>query len=131
MVKEAVRAIIKNEKHQVLLGLRPPCVFAGDKYSLLGGKLEKGETPTLGVIREIAEESGLAILPKYYRSKLDVKTDSKNAWLTHYYIAEFAGILHLQPSEVVKILFVDLSNLSQLPIAFDHKEVLLEYFSVN
>ena len=74
------------------------------------------------------EESGLQIYPKFYRTKLDQETDKVNPWKTHYFIAEFAGILHLQLKEVVKILFVGPTELSTIPIAFDHKEVLGDYF---
>ena len=47
MIKEAVRAIIRNNEHQVLLGLRPPDVYAGNQYSMLGGKLNIGESPEM------------------------------------------------------------------------------------
>lgn len=52
--------IIKNSKGEILIGKRVKS--DKDEWGLIGGKVEKGETPTECIVREIKEESG--IIPK-------------------------------------------------------------------
>lgn len=55
--KIGVFGLIKNTEDQVLLCLRNDYNI----WNLPGGKLEKGESPWSGVIREVKEETGLDV----------------------------------------------------------------------
>jgi 8-oxo-dGTP diphosphatase len=47
--------------NKVLLQLKAPRKFGGDRWNAPGGKLEPDEDPETAVIREVREETGLAI----------------------------------------------------------------------
>ncbi len=76
-----VLAVVRNLSGEYLLGKRyePAIASIHEKWNLLGGKLEYGETPEEAVVREVREESGLVVevlgvLPKIfirYREKTD------------------------------------------------------------
>lgn len=55
--KIGVFALIKNEENCILLCLRNDYNI----WNLPGGRLEKGESPWQGVIREVKEETGLDV----------------------------------------------------------------------
>ena len=60
---EAAVAVIINEQKKVL------CVspkYKPDKFGLIGGKIEDGETPKNAVVREVEEETGLEVLDCKY-----------------------------------------------------------------
>lgn len=54
---QGVGCIIMNSKREILIGKRVKS--NKDEWGLIGGKVEKGETPTECVVREIREESGI------------------------------------------------------------------------
>jgi ADP-ribose pyrophosphatase YjhB (NUDIX family) len=56
----AVQAIIVNEQEQVLL-LASPHRYAGEKWQVVSGALEGGETILEGALRETREEAGEAV----------------------------------------------------------------------
>ena len=66
-----------------------------DKWNGLGGKLEDGETPEEGIIREVKEESGLDIFsPQLYGVMSFPKFKDDEDWLVFLYIAtKFQGEL--------------------------------------
>jgi 8-oxo-dGTP diphosphatase len=82
--------------NEVLLQKKSKGLFGGDKYNVPGGKLQEGETPEEGVIREIKEETGLNIsnlkdqgIVHFYDGD-----ESKPAWSVHVFSTEqFEGEL--------------------------------------
>lgn len=65
---------ILNDKNQVLL-IKKKKGLGWGKYNGPGGKVEKGETPKDGVIREVWEEVGLKISDVEDRGFLEFVTD--------------------------------------------------------
>ncbi len=57
----AVAAAILEEDGRILIVQRPPDAAMGGLWEFPGGKLEPGETPEAALVREIAEELGVAI----------------------------------------------------------------------
>jgi len=54
----AAYAVCRDEDGRVLLCHIAPSVGAGDLWTLPGGGLDFGESPTAAVVRELAEETG-------------------------------------------------------------------------
>jgi 8-oxo-dGTP diphosphatase len=71
-----------------LLGKRSHAVNNAGAWNLFGGRIDRGEGPVRGLLRELAEEAGLRIKPKALRrvSKI-LHRDSKNREL-HYFLLE-------------------------------------------
>lgn len=57
-----------------------------DCYIGVGGKVEKNETPFEGVVREVMEETGLKINPKYHGFGTYLRNGEPN-WEVHYFSA--------------------------------------------
>ncbi|MFE3080909.1 NUDIX hydrolase [Nocardia tengchongensis] len=56
-IKVAVSALVRDNKGRILMIRRTD----NDRYSIPGGGLEVGETPTQAVVREVEEETGIAV----------------------------------------------------------------------
>lgn len=54
-----VSTVFMEHDHKILLLLRAKCSLSPNTWGVPGGKLEKGESPIEGLIREIQEELGL------------------------------------------------------------------------
>ncbi len=70
---DGAMVIIVNGAGEVLLMLRddrPDVVHAG-QWSIVGGRIEPGETATAAVVREVQEEIGAAIEPRYLGDAVD------------------------------------------------------------
>ncbi len=85
----ATLCYIKKE-NQVLLQRKSKGLFGGDKYNAPGGKLNEGESPLEGVIREIEEETGLIIsdLKDHGIVHFYDGDESKPAWSVHVFSTE-------------------------------------------
>jgi len=87
-VKNAV-AVIVNKDNKILLLKRSdtPKVWMPNKWSLVGGKVEKSESPEQGCKREILEETGLEI-KKFVKSfTIERNTDS----IEYIYACRYEG----------------------------------------
>ena len=56
-----VAVAVIHYKNQYLLGFRDAAQHQGNRYEFVGGKIETGESATQALIREVAEEAGIAI----------------------------------------------------------------------
>ena len=108
--------IIKNNKVLMLHRVKKKNDIHKDKWNGLGGKMEKGESPTECVIREVYEESGLKITNPTLKGVITFpEFDGKNDWLVFVYIANnFTGDL-IQSSEGV-LEWIKKSELLSLPL---------------
>lgn len=59
----SVVAVIRNELSQILFIQRSPSASRGTQWALPGGKIKAHESPAQAVVREVAEETDLAIRP--------------------------------------------------------------------
>ena len=70
--------------------------FGVGKWNGYGGKLEKGEEPIQGIVREVSEESNLNIEPNKFKELgfMDFFFDDKPEWDQHvvvYRVDDFEG----------------------------------------
>lgn len=126
-MKEVCRAIITNSQGNVLLGKRARG-RAANMYALIGGKPDSGESILEAVIREVKEEIGLDFNPTPYLEEIDTESVPGETWLVTYFVGDSKGELQLKTDEVVDVIYVSEQDLENTPVAFDHKEILKEYF---
>jgi 8-oxo-dGTP diphosphatase len=127
-MKEVCRAIITNSQGNVLLGKRARGM-AANLYALIGGKPDEGESIQDAVIREVKEETGLDFNPAPYLEEIDTKSVPGETWLVTYFVGDSKGELKLKADEVIDVIYVSEKDLEDIPIAFDHKDILKEYFN--
>jgi len=129
-VKIAVRAIIINDEQKVMLIKRPANTFAGNKWCLVGGKLDQGESIKRAAAREASEEIGLRIPLQYYTQIENPDVSTGIRWVTHYFFTRSNSLpTQVEPQEVSEVAFFSKDELKSLDIAFDHKDVLNHFFN--
>jgi len=98
--------IIFNDKSEVLLVKHS--YRDGNRWSLPGGYIKKGEHPKEGLEREIKEETGLTVSAD---ERLKIRTDRKTARLDITYIGSFMGGDFVPSNEVKEIGFFSFDKL--------------------
>lgn len=134
-MKEVARAIIVNEHGRVLLGERVKGISKGE-YSLLGGKCDDDEQPTRAISREIGEElPGTRFTPTRLITVKDTYLIPDDPITTSYFYGTTDHPpkldMPVKPDEIGGLIFVgpeDIANVG-IPIAFDHRERLEDFFS--
>ncbi|HUV71732.1 MAG TPA: NUDIX hydrolase [Clostridia bacterium] len=127
MMKEVSRAIILSEDDKVLIGRRARGIAAG-QLALIGGKPDPGEPPIVAIIREVEEELGLKFSPEPYLEMVDSDSEPGVSWKLYVFTGKATGKLLLN-EEIAEVIFVSENDLDELDIAFNHKELLREYFT--
>jgi len=126
--KIATRAIIVVDG-KVLLGKRGRGIGEG-QLALVGGKPDGDETPEQAVVREVWEETGLKLRnPVLWLEEANDKTVPGQTWHTYYFLGEVEGELNLKKDEVPKVVYLGRDDLANADIAFNHKEVLTQFFN--
>jgi len=126
-MKEVCRAIITNLEGRVLLGKRQRGMGV-NLYALIGGKPDKSESIKDAVIREVKEETGLDFNPILFLEEFDSISVPGETWLVTYFTGTASGELKLKEDEVIDVVYVSEKELNNINIAFDHKEILENYF---
>ena len=94
---------------------RPDDIHAG-KWNGLGGKLEAGESPEDCVVREVREESGLAIRAPHLHGLLTFTNFKGNDWYVFVYsVNEFEGELTQDVPEG-KLAWISDEEILRLPL---------------
>lgn len=129
-MKEVARAIILNGEGKVLLGKRARGVGEG-QWSLIGGKPDPGESMVDAVIREVKEETSLKFTPQFYLEMTDDFSVPGEKWRTIFYHGRGEGEIKIKDDEILEAVYAGLAELDNLDIAFNHKEILLDFFKNN
>lgn len=96
----------------------------------IGGKLEPGEDPYAGCLREVAEETGLTIAAAQLRALLVVTVQSPpTVWVIFVFTALVPEIHPVGPSEEGELAWVDLATLPSIPLPPDVPMVLPRLFT--
>ena len=121
--------IVENTKGEVLLLLRDnkSTIVYPNHWTLVGGKVEDGETPEMGAHRELAEETGLranlAFWKRYDRQHPLFVVDQ------HIFLAKVdASAASLVLGEGQALQFFKPAEIKHLKIGYGFKALLDEYF---
>jgi len=126
--KIVVRAIIVNENGQVMLGRRNGQT-AKDLWVLVGGKPGISEDLLHTLTREVKEEVGFKVEEAEYFTSFDNCVGPKDSWRSVCFIVRVSGNPSLKLNgEISEIAFVTAADLDRYPIAFDHRQILEEFF---
>jgi len=127
--KVEARAILLDEKKRVLLGKRAGGMEAG-KWSLIGGKPEKGENAEKAVKREVKEEINLKFEPIFYQKAKGVNQENGIKWRSTRFLGRIKSTqkLDYDKGEFSEVKFFSSEELDNLEIAFNHKEILKDFF---
>lgn len=126
-----VDAIITNEKGQILLIKRSDNSRTfPNTYGLVGGWMEWNETVQDAVKREVKEEIGVEIeiikfLGKYF-DKLGRHPTKTSIALPHLCKITSGTPTPNQPEEVKEVKWLSPSEIKNIDLAYDHKQMLEE-----
>lgn len=124
--------ILENPEGEVLLLLRDnkSTITFPNHWTLIGGKMESGETPTMAAQRELAEETGLqadlTFWKRYDRQHTLFIVDQ------YIYLGKVnTPVEHLLSGEGQALQFFKPVEIERLKIGYGFKALLKEYFSMT
>lgn len=124
----ATRALIVVDG-KVLLGKRVRG-HGVDQFALVGGKPDEGETLEQTIIREVEEEIGLKFRnPILWKEIPDSKSVLGEIWHIYFFTGEIEGHLVLKKDEISEVIYIGRDDLPNVDIAFNHREVLTQFFN--
>lgn len=122
-----------NHEVEILLALRSPESFGGNKWCIPGGHLDHGENPLDGGIRELNEETGINLQPiknrvrKFFISELNQYRNKYG--ITYMCLLPTNFIYKISPQQN-EVSDVDWFNIKKIPydnIAFDHGDIIKNF----
>jgi 8-oxo-dGTP diphosphatase len=109
--------VIEDREGRVLVTRRPPGVHQGGLWEFPGGKLEQGETPKQGLIRELEEELGIQV--RSARPLIRIRHDygDRRVVLDVYRLKEFVGEPHGREGQPLAWLYPGEMQCERFPAA--------------
>src|SRR5512134_738572 len=127
-----VSIIIENSEGEILLLLRDnkSTIMFPNHWTLIGGKVEDGETPEMAAHRELAEETGLTAHLSFWK-----RYDREHTLFIvdqHIYL----GKVDTSPEKLVlgegqAVQFFNPTEIGRLKIGYGFKALLNEYFLLH
>lgn len=127
VAKITQKAIISNDNNEILFTKD----ISDQLWELPGGRLNVGETPVEGLVREIFEEVGLRIRVKApYWTEISKNSKGETRFMVIYLCAQEDNNseIHLQENEIEAHKWVGKDVWLELPLYPEYKEVLEKYF---
>lgn len=126
-----VSAGIVTHNHKVLLFLRDnkPTIPDPDKWSLIGGHVEEGETFDEGLLREIEEE--ISVRPQNFKLLFqDIGYKQEEIYIYHVFLSEEEFNRIKLGDEGQKIQFFSFDEMGNLPLTTNLDYLYYKYHDV-
>ncbi len=98
-----------------------------DYWTLPGGHIDFGETAEQAVIREVKEETGLTIKPKFLGYRDEIYPDINWHGEALIFHGEAQGKEEIDGKEIVDIKWFDIDEALNMKLAFEHEKTLEIY----
>ena len=118
--------IFEDKKGRILLQLRDdkPTIPYPNRWGTFGGQIEKGETPTKAIKREIKEELNYNLVNPVYFGNFPFDGHDIHMFMK---VSRNITLKDLEVREGQKGEFLSLKKLKSLKYAFNCKEIVQEY----
>ena len=126
MPEATVTAIIVSNGH-ILLTRRSNDPFKG-YWCLPGGHIDPNETAEEAVVREVKEETGLDLIPKFLGYCDEIFPDIGFHHVVLAFSGSVSGDLNIEPKEVVEAEWFNYEDVLEQDLAFDHSRVIEMFF---
>lgn len=120
--------IIKEEAgtESILLALRNTEPYK-HYWSLPGGHIDPYETVKQAVIREVKEEVGLDIEPKFLFYFDEIIPERQIHAVVQVFYAKANGQATVSPDEILAARWVSINEALSMPLAFLHSEIIRQF----
>ncbi|MDZ7264408.1 MAG: NUDIX hydrolase [candidate division KSB1 bacterium] len=123
--------ITKNEngKQYVLLALRNTEPFK-NYWSLPGGHIDRYETAEAAIIREIKEEVGLDLTPRFLFYFDEILPEQNIHAVVNVFAGDARGTIQVAPAEIQAARWVPIHEALQMTLAFFHRDIIQKYVTM-
>jgi 8-oxo-dGTP diphosphatase len=129
IVKATVAAIITRQGNgiiEILLTRRTVQPFQG-LLCLPGGHIDRFETATEAVIREVKEETGLDYEPRFFSYCDEIIPAQDWHAVVLVFTGTVTGVLRPAPAEVSEACWLSIAEALAQPLAFQHNDIITRY----
>lgn len=114
--------VIWNAAGEIFIAKRPESVDQGGLWEFPGGKLEAGEEPFLGLIRELKEELGIEVMEAGPLTTVQHDYPDNSVTLEVWNVSDFEGTAH--GAEGQETRWVKPKELKQLEFPAANKAII-------
>ena len=112
-----VAAVILTKNKQILIAKRSDSKPQGGFWEFPGGKIERDETPTEGLFRELKEELAISVLEMRPFIKLEHEYPERSIILDVWMVEKFTGNARGNEGQTIAWVSIDQLNQYQFPEA--------------
>ena len=112
-----VAGAIADSRGRILITKRPDHAHQGGLWEFPGGKLEPGETPEMGLDRELLEELGVRVLSSRPLIRIHHDYGDRNILLDVHQVSAYAGDPHGREGQPIAWVHPENMDLGSFPAA--------------